>query len=81
MSRFVRNCFGVVGCEWCSYDNDARQSLSNAYCADSNVCPLGVVGGVTLYPSKAPTTNNPGEMLIVLYCQYMYRPVHLPPNV
>ncbi|XP_062512839.1 VWFA and cache domain-containing protein 1-like isoform X2 [Corticium candelabrum] len=55
------NCFGVVGCEWCSYDNDARQSLSNAYCADSNVCPLGVVGGVTLYPSKAPTTNNPGE--------------------
>jgi hypothetical protein len=49
------DCFGVVGCEWCTYDYNIGQSLSQPYCAHSTKCPSGAVGGPTLYP---PTTEG-----------------------
>eukprot|EP00118_Oscarella_pearsei_P016090 m.150910 g.150910 ORF g.150910 m.150910 type:complete len:1501 (+) comp38558_c0_seq16:74-4576(+) len=38
------DCFGVVGCDWCSYDYATGSPLGTPYCEESRRCPLGSKG-------------------------------------
>ncbi|XP_065835892.1 VWFA and cache domain-containing protein 1-like isoform X2 [Oscarella lobularis] len=61
--RRKSDCFGVVGCEWCSYDYTSRSTISSPYCDDSHRCPLGSRG--LAFPSAQPpldhSTDKPSD--------------------
>ncbi|XP_023948374.2 VWFA and cache domain-containing protein CG16868 [Bicyclus anynana] len=43
------SCLGVLGCEWCQIDADARTPLSTPFCTSQSTCFNGVLGAVTPY--------------------------------
>ncbi|CAH0407090.1 unnamed protein product [Chilo suppressalis] len=43
------SCLGVLGCEWCQIDTDARTPLSSPFCTSQSTCFNGVLGAVTPY--------------------------------
>eukprot|EP00118_Oscarella_pearsei_P013227 m.103159 g.103159 ORF g.103159 m.103159 type:complete len:393 (+) comp37190_c0_seq15:2750-3928(+) len=54
-----RDCFGLVGCEWCSDDYAAGSPLPSPYCEKSQLCLLGSKGSPGLSPSEP--TIGPSE--------------------
>lgn len=52
-----RECFGVVGCEWCVRDTDGHSSLQVPFCTQHFKCYGGVLRGSSPYTED---TNNGG---------------------
>lgn len=44
-----RECFGVVGCEWCVRESDGVTPLQVAFCTRQNKCHAGVLHGPSPY--------------------------------
>ncbi|XP_074098201.1 VWFA and cache domain-containing protein 1 [Cotesia typhae] len=42
-------CLGIVGCQWCSLENDGELNLANPFCSDVNACFKGVFGAPLPY--------------------------------
>ncbi|XP_053612632.1 VWFA and cache domain-containing protein CG16868 [Plodia interpunctella] len=43
------SCLGVLGCEWCQIDADAKTPLAAPFCTSQSTCFNGVLGAVTPY--------------------------------
>ncbi|CAN8010542.1 unnamed protein product [Ixodes pacificus] len=47
-----KDCFGVLGCEWCSLDTDGVTSLKSPFCHEQPKCFGGVLGARTPYADE-----------------------------
>lgn len=47
-----KDCFGVLGCEWCSLDMDGATPLKTAFCHEQPKCFGGVLGARTPYADE-----------------------------
>lgn len=57
-----KDCFGVLGCEWCELDTDGVTSLKMPFCSEQHKCFGGILGARTPYADEI--VGEPSEELL-----------------
>ncbi|XP_064477328.1 VWFA and cache domain-containing protein 1-like [Ornithodoros turicata] len=57
-----RDCFGVLGCEWCELDMDGITPLKTPFCHEQHKCFGGILGARTPYADEI--IGEPSEELL-----------------